>query len=261
MPGHAAIGIHNNLTPGQTAVALRPADDKTAGGVDKIFCVFIQQFCRHNFLNNQFDHILLDLVMCGIRIVLGGNNNRIHTDRLSVFVFHRNLGLSVRTEISQSFILADFGKSPGQFVSQGDRQRHQFRCFVTGVTEHHALVAGAHFVFRGSAFLCFLGFIHAHGNIAGLFVNGDQHAAGGTVKTIFCPVVTNAQDCVPCDFGNIHKTGGGYLAYDVDLAGSHYRFAGHPAFRVLFQNCVQDGVRNLVGNFIRMTFRNRFRGK
>ena len=75
------------------------------------------------------------------------------------------------------------------------------------------------------------------------------------------PVIANAQDRVPGDFGNIYKTGRRYFSHDMDLAGSHYRFTGHPAFRVLFQNCVQDRVRNLIGNLIRMTFRNRFRGK
>src|SRR5207248_10248285 len=35
VPAHAAIAVHDDFTPGQTGVPLRPPDDKTSGGVDQ----------------------------------------------------------------------------------------------------------------------------------------------------------------------------------------------------------------------------------
>ena len=39
----AAIGVDDDLAPGKAGVALRPADDKAAGGVDKVLGVLVQQ--------------------------------------------------------------------------------------------------------------------------------------------------------------------------------------------------------------------------
>src|SRR3989338_10510515 len=41
--GCAAVGVDDDLAPGQAAVALRAADDETAGRVDQIFDVALDQ--------------------------------------------------------------------------------------------------------------------------------------------------------------------------------------------------------------------------
>ena len=54
---------------------------------------------------------------------------------------------------------------------------------------------------------------------------------------------------------------GGDFTGDDDEAGCGQRFGGDAAVGVLLEAGVQDGVGDLVGNFVGMTFRDRFRGK
>jgi len=53
----------------------------------------------------------------------------------------------------------------------------------------------------------------------------------------------------------------GYLSSNDDHAGLGKAFARYPAVRVSGQMGVQDCVRNLVTELVRMTFRNGFGGK
>ena len=46
----AAVGIHNDLSAGQTGIAVGTADFKFAGGVDKVFDLFFAQFSREGIL-------------------------------------------------------------------------------------------------------------------------------------------------------------------------------------------------------------------
>src|SRR5690606_16527741 len=43
MSPHAAVGVHDDLAPGQPGIAHRPADDETPGGVGEDEHVFVHQ--------------------------------------------------------------------------------------------------------------------------------------------------------------------------------------------------------------------------
>ena len=147
-------------------------------------------------------------------------------------------------------------------MGQGNGQGHIFRSFVRGIAEHHALIAGADFfIVVLVAALGFVGFIHAHGNIRGLFVDGQQHPAGSSVKAVFGTVIADVHYGLPGNFGNIHIAAGGNFPYHMDLASGYQGFTSNPGIGVLGDDGIQDCVGNLVGNLIRMAFRYRFRCK
>ena len=142
-------------------------------------------------------------------------------------------------------------------MGQGNGQRHIFRRLVRGIAEHHALVPGTDsFRFILGTLFGFIRFIHTLGNIRRLFIDGNQHSAGGTIKAIFGAVVADIDHRLPGDLGNIHIAAGGDFSYNMDLAGSHQGFAGDSGIRVLFQDGIQYRIRDLIGDFIRMAFRN-----
>ena len=177
MASHAAVGVHDDLAAGQTGVAHRPADHESPRGVDVILGVRVQQTAR----NHRLDHVSQDfraqLIIPDRLGVLGGDDHRIHTERLSVLiVFNRNLGFSVGTKVRAGSVLANFRKSLGELVGQQDRGGHQFGIFVYGETEHHALVTSA----AG---------IHTHCDVARLLVNAGNHGAGIAIETVQCVVV------------------------------------------------------------------------
>ena len=61
----------------------------------------------------------------------------------AIDIVDRKLTLGIRAEPRQTAILAHFSLALHQAVRVVDRQRHERRCFVAGVTKHQTLVASA----------------------------------------------------------------------------------------------------------------------
>ena len=261
MTGHAAVCIDDNLTAGQTCIALRTADNETAGGVDEILCIFIQKFSRDRCFDDLIDHVFFNLFMGYIRIVLGRNNHCIHTDRFPVIIFYGNLGLSIRTEERNFPVFSYFSQTACQTVSQCDRHGQVFRCFIGCIAEHHALVAGADIVFVGLLFLSFQRLVDTHGNIGGLFINGHIDAYAFTVKAVAGIGVADIINRFADDLGNGHIGAGGDFTENMHLPCGYNGFAGYTAIGILFQDGIKNGIGNLVGNLIRMSFCYGFRCK
>ena len=76
--------------------------------------------------------------------VLGGDDDGIDANRFVVIIiFHSDLSLSVGTQIIHQLQLPDLRQTLCQLMGKRDGKRHQFRCLVTGITEHHALIPGS----------------------------------------------------------------------------------------------------------------------
>ena len=252
MTSCAAVGVYDDLPSGQTAVALRTAYHETSGGVDEILSVFVQQFCRDHSRDHIVHHVTANGLQSHICSVLGGDDNCIHTNRLVPIVFHGDLCLAVRAEISQCLILSQFCQLFAQLMGQRNCQRHQFRRLIAGITKHHALVAGA-----GLGSLAASGFdriVYTHCNIRGLLVDRLEHRTGIAVKAVLCSVIADVHDHVPCDLLDVHLGRGGDLTHAQHHAGSDCSFAGNTCLAVLFQDSVQHCVRDLVADLVRMSF-------
>ena len=194
--------------------------------------------------------------------MLGGDDHGVDADRIVVFViFHGDLALAVGAHVGDQAALADLSHLKAELLGQGQGQGHQLCRLVTGVAEHHALVARAVVQLGFLVVLVFQGFVHAQGDVGGLLVDGGDDAAGVTVETVFAPVIANVPDHLPGDFVNVHIAAGGDLAHDVDQARAGRGLTGHPALGVLGQDGVQDGVGNLVADFVGMPLGNGLRGE
>ena len=143
-----------------------------------------------------------------------------------------------------------------------DGQRHQLRRFITGIAEHHALISRTVEVI-GVLLPVFQlqGVIHAQRNIRGLSVNCGEHSAGVAVKPLAGIVVTDIADNAADNLGDIHVAARADLAHNEHLARCAGGLARHAALRILFHNCIEDCVRNLVADFIGMPLGYGFRGK
>src|SRR5208283_1271493 len=248
VPAVASVSVHDDLAPGEARIAHRPANDEAPGGVDVIlgFCV------EHVRGNDGPDYILHDgmaqvLVRNGVA-VLRGNHHAIHTERFAVAVFHGNLGFSIGPEEINFLALADFGEALRQAVGQLDGHGHQFFGFVAGEAEHEALVAGTPGV-------------HAHGDVRRLALDGAHHRAGVRVKTEERIVVADLLDRFANKLVVVHVRGGGNFSGNDHQTCRDQRLARHATFGVLAHHFIQHRVRNLVGNFVRVTLRHRFRSK
>ena len=93
------------------------------------------------------------------------------------------LALGIRAQPGQGAVLAQFGLLFHQAVRVVDGGGHEYIGFVSGVTKHQALIAGA--LLKVSTFAL----VHAHGDVVGLFTDGVQHGTGGPVKAHIGAVV------------------------------------------------------------------------
>ena len=200
MGGAAAVGVHDDLAPGQAGVALGTAYDEAAGGIDVDFGVVVEQLLRDHVADDVADHVAADHVERGLRRVLGGEDHRVDTHRTAgLVIFDCDLGLAVGPQIVEKTGLAHLGQAAGHPVGQRDRQRHQLFCLAAGIAEHHALVAGAVLQLGVRVLLALQRAVHAERDVAGLLVDVGDDAAGVAVKAVLGPVIADGAD----DFAEI----------------------------------------------------------
>ena len=256
MVGGAAIGVDDNLASGQTAITYRSPDHETTGGVDQITGVLGDHLGRQHRFDNFFNNGFGQFLVADGRIMLGGENDGVYGQWLAVFIVHGDLGFRVRTQPVQGAALAHFRLFFNQSVGIGNGKRHQHIGLVTGITEHQSLVA------RALVQIQTLAFIHALGDVRGLFVHGDQHGAGIRIEShLVGGSIANLADDVTHHFRVINYRLGGNFAGQDHHTGVDQGFAGNTGSGILRQHGIEHGIRNLVGHLVRMPFRDGLRGK
>src|SRR5688572_22293975 len=144
---HAAVGVDDDLAPGQPAIALGAAGDESAGGVDEVLRLRVEQVGRDDRVDDLFQDVLadgLDLHQAG---VLGGDDDGLDARGTRAVVLDRDLALPVRAEVVEDLFLPNLAQPARELVREHDGQRHQLFGLVAGVPEHQALVprpAGVH---------------------------------------------------------------------------------------------------------------------
>ena len=226
MPAHAAVGVDDDLAPGQTTVARWSANDKAAGWVDENLCIAGQHFFRQHFLDDLLCDEVADRLVRGGGGVLGGDHDVGDLHRLIVDVLHGDLTLGVGAEPLGLTRLAQLGQLPAQFVRVHDRRRHQFRRLVAGEAEHQPLVTGA--LLRGGFAGRGLG-IDALRNVRALRgqIVVDEHAVG--VKHIIIIHVADPTDGIAHDLLYIELGLGRDFAADADDVALDECLAGDAA--------------------------------
>jgi hypothetical protein len=133
-------------------------------------------------------------------------------------------------------------------MGKDDRHRHEFGRLVGGIAEHQSLVAGT----AG---------IHAHRNIARLLVNGGEDGTGVVVEPPGGVAVADILNDFANDIGNLDIGLGGDFSGHEGNPSRQNRLAGHAGEFVLGDDGVEDSVRDLVGDLIRVSFSDRLRGE
>ncbi len=279
--GIAAVGVDDDLAPGQAAVAVRSADHEIAGRVDQE----VGALRRHPALGQRRGDGVADqvldharrvlLAVAGVGIVLGRDHDLGAADRLAVDVFDGDLALGVGLQVEDLSAAALVGQHLEDLVGEVDRGRHERALLVdlalgAGEAEHHALVAGA---FLLAVFLL-LG-IDAHRDVGRLAV--QQHLDIGAVERKTILVVADVLDHIARDLRDQlaidlrlvavlveQRLLAAAFAGDDDLVGRAQRLAAEPRVHqavvgdaeldVVGEERIEDRVRNLIADFVGMTF-------
>ena len=246
MTGEAAVGVDDDLTARETAIAHRTADHEPTGRVDVELGLVGDPLLRQDGQDDLVHHGLLQRLQLDLGGVLRGEHHGLDADRLVVLVTERALALRVRAQPRQLAVLAHLRLLLDQTVRVDDRRGHVAVGFLRGVTEHQALVAGT-LVLRVLA-------VDALSDVLRLLADRVQHRAGVAVEALV--EHDSAHDLLDLDDGVR-----GDLAGDDDHAGLRHRLAGHAAVRLLRENRVEDRVRDLIRHFVRVAFRHGLRRK
>ena len=258
--GIAAVGVHDDLAPGQTRVARGAAQHKAAGRVDVYLGVLLPEVLGNDLVNDLGENAVFQLPAADLLVMLGGNDHRVHGHGLAVLIFYRHLTFAVGSEPRQRSILPYLGQAAGQPVGQRDRQGHQFWGLVTGIAEHHALIAST----VGSFARLSAGFqrvVHAHGDIGTLGMNGGQYGAAVAVEAKIAAGVANVPDHLPGNFVDGNIGGSGDLAHHLHQAGGGAGLTGHAGHGVFGEDSVQHRVADLVAKLVRVSFSDGFTGE
>ena len=261
----STVSIYDDLSSCQTTVTVWSADYESSCRIYKEFGICIYHLCRKDLIEDIFFDIFVDLFLCYIRIVLCGQYDCIQAVCFSVIIiFYSYLRFSVRSQITQCAVFSYLCQLSGQFVCQRDGQRHIFFCLVGCETEHHTLIScsdGIDLFVRHFMFFCFQRFVDTHSDIGGLLVDGCDHTTVLRIKTVFSSVISDLTNGISYDFLDIHISFCCDLTHNQYQAGGDSCLAGYTAHRILFHQCVQDCIGNLVTDFVRMAFGYRFGSK
>ena len=231
---------------------MRAAFYETSRRVDVELGFVVQKIFRDCNLHDLFDDVFFDLLVRDVRVVLRGNDHRIHSRRYAVVVFHGNLRFAVRAKIAYFTALSDFGETTGKLVRQNDCKRHKLFGFVGCKTEHHALIARADFV--GFVALEFLRVVHALSNVRRLLVDCADNRASVAVKAQLAAVVADVLYNFSGNAGEVAIAFGGNFAHNQHQTRGCANFASHSGIFVFGNDVVQNGVGNLIADFVRMPF-------
>ena len=181
-------------------------------------------------------------------IMLGGDHDGVDALRTAVItVFHRHLTLGIRAEIGHlNTFTTDGGKRAEDMMAQVECQRHVVLGLIRGITEHHALVAGA--------LIFWIHTLHALVDVLALLMNGGEHTAALGVELIFGFSVAYATYRLTCHFLQVDISLRLHLASKHHLSGCHQGLTCHLRLAVVSQKVVEHGVGNLVSHFVGMTF-------
>ena len=199
--------------------------------------------------------------------MLGRDEHPLDLDRppvpvLVLLVAHRHLRLPVRAQVRKDVFLAQSGQPARDPVREHDRQRHQLVRLLRGVAEHHPLVARALLVERiHDAALLLERMRDALRDVGRLLVDGDDHAARVGVEPELRARVPDLADPLPHQTRDVDIRRRRDLAGDDDEAGRDQRLTGDPPGRIVGEDRVQDAVRDLIGDLVRVSLGDRFRGE
>ena len=138
----------------------------------------------------------------------------------------------------------------------GNCERHVLRCLIAGIPEHHPLVAGTDLLQLIIGHLVLFDFqrlVDAHRDVRGLLINRSDDSAGVCVKSILASCVTDLTNGITDNLLDIDISLRRDFTHDKHNTCRAGGLAGNTAHRVLFHQCVQNRVRNLVAHLIRMS--------
>jgi len=258
MSSPTTISIDDNLTTSQASITLGPSDYETARGIKMENGFRIQILSRDDVADDMLHQVGTDGLIVHIGVMLDGNHNSVNSlgddGSVVVFVFNGDLGLGIRANPAANTVLPDVGQSLAKLGGQHVGQGHELLSFIGGIAEHKTLITSTNI-------LVLLAFVNTLGNIGALLLNGNKDVAGLVIKADGGISEANPLYGGPDDILVIDMSLGGDLSENHDHSSFAGGFTGYFAVGIFGQTGIQNSVRHLIAELIRVTLRNALRGE
>ena len=248
MSSKTTIGIHHNLSAGQTGIGSRATFYKATGRIDEDFRFLREVVATEQRIDDLGDDFTAKLIQTFAFLMLHGNDDVLCADRFAIVVFNGYLRFPVRTNITNSTIMHGIIQTLAQVIDEQNGSRHLGPCLVGGITINSALVTGT----NGSE------------DIVGIHITGFQRSvyATGDVSALAMHIYENDKlQRIVSDLGksltdhhaDIDFLGAGDFTAHKDFSFCRHDLAGHTGVAVFLQALVQNGVGDQVTKFVRVS--------
>ncbi|URD93002.1 hypothetical protein MUK42_28113 [Musa troglodytarum] len=256
----AAVGVDDDLAAGEPGVAVGAADDEPARGVEVEDGLLVEVLLGDDGLDDVLLEVGGDLVVGHGLVVLGGDEDGVDADghhgAVVVAVLHRHLGLAVGPQPGAGAILAHLGEARAELSGEDVAEGHELRSLVGGVPKHVTLVARADLLGPLGEVT-----VHALGDVRGLLLDVDEHLAAVGIQTDVVGHEPDGAAGVADDLLVVDVGLGGDLPEHHDHVGLGAGLAGDLAVGILLQASIENGVGDLIAEFIRVSLVHRLGGE
>ena len=268
--GHAAVGVDDDLAPGQAGIPDGAPDHEPPGRVDeevlrRVELALVVELRRQHGMHHVLPQVGADQRVAVDAVpVLGGDQDLVDLDRPAVLVANRDLRLPVRPQVGDHVRPAHLGEAVGELVRERDGERHELGRLARRVAEHHPLVAGARdveLVVVGRVGARLQRLVDALGDVRRLLVDRVDDRAGVAREAEVGVRVADLADRLPGNVLDVDVGRGRDLSRHDDQPGVHERLAGHAPGGVVAQDGVEDAVGDLVGDLVGVSLGHRLRGE
>mmetsp|Transcript_26068 Transcript_26068/g.55860 ORF Transcript_26068/g.55860 Transcript_26068/m.55860 type:complete len:308 (-) Transcript_26068:157-1080(-) len=247
----STVGIDDDFSSRQTGIPVRSSDHESSGWVEVVNGVLVQVFFGDDLLDDVFHEIARDLFLGDVLRMLARNNDRVNTlgdrDTLLVqFVLAGDLCFGIGSDPVAGSVLANLGDLRSELGGQHVRQRHKGFRLVRGITKHDSLIAGAE-IFH-------LLRVDRLGNVRRLFLDGHNDVAGLIIKALGGIVVSDVLNGIADDLLVVDGGRGSDFSENHDHSRLAAGLASDTGCLVSGQASVQNGIRNLIGKLVGMSF-------
>ena len=205
-------------------------------------------------LDDLVQNLLTELLSSDIRAMLGRDDDGVDTEgnnsAVVMPILDGDLGLGVGAQPRKGAVATSSRHGSVELVGELESEGEQLGGLIGSIAEHDTLITG-------TEVLQAVVEMEALGNIGRLLLNGDEKVEGLVIEALGGVIIADILDGVADNLLVVNLGLGGDFPEDHDHAGLGGRLASDLGEGVIGQAGIENGIRDLVGNLVGVSFTDR----
>jgi len=251
MGSPSSVCVDDDLATSKAGVAMGSTTGEASARVEMVDGVLVKVLGWDDLADDLFFQLSRELFLSDVGAMLGRDEDGVDAKwgefAVLVFVLDGDLGLSVGADLWTGSVLSDLSELEAELGCKRVGEGHEILAFVGGIAEHVALVTG-------SNIFDVLVDVDGVGDLGGLLLKSDDNLAGLVVASFVSMVVADLLESVADNLLVVYGCLGGDFTENHDHIGLGTGLTCNSGIGVLGQTGIKDCVRNLITQFIRVSF-------